>query len=111
MADITTVTINFIGEKFPRLAYLVRTATRADFISEFGNADISSREERAIATGDYIVVRRIARGREGRDITVHKTALGKCATCQGTGRIHSSCDPYGIAPCPACRPSNPKEGA
>ena len=27
----------------------------------------------------------------------------KCETCSGTGRITSSCDPFGIAPCPTCR--------
>ena len=30
-------------------------------------------------------------------------AQPRCETCNGTGRIHSPSDPYGIAPCPACR--------
>jgi hypothetical protein len=109
MTTYTTITANF-GDQFVRLARLVRTATRADFVAEFGDI-VTAREERAIAAGDYVVVRKMVHGREGAAKTIHRTALGTCARCLGSGRIHSSCDPYGIAPCPACRPSNPKEGA
>lgn len=109
MTTNTTITVHF-GEMFVRLARLVRTATRADFVAEFGDV-VTPREQRSIAAGDYVVVRKVVHGREGRDKTVHRTALAKCETCQSTGRISSSCDPYGIAPCPACRPSKPMEGA
>jgi hypothetical protein len=110
MENDATVTANF-GDKCVRLARLVRVAIRADFVEEFGPAGISARDEQAIAAGDYLVVRKVVQGREGRDKVIHRSALGQCATCRGTGRIDSSCDPYGIAPCPTCRPMNPKEGA
>jgi len=64
-------------------ARFVRVATRMDFVEEFGPAGVTPREEREIAAGGYLVVRRVAKrpgfpslpAVEGRERVVHHTAV------------------------------------
>lgn len=74
------VACRFLGERAPGRARVVRTASREDFVEQYGPAGITRREEKAISAGEYYVVRRITGGPEGdvesaRTRVVHRSAF------------------------------------
>ena len=70
------VLVNFgEGDGSVQPARLVRKAAPKDFDAEFGNAERGPGEEKAIAAGQYLVVRKVVNHAEGREQVVHLTAL------------------------------------